>query len=289
MPSVSERLIDIGEAVFEMGATQSCHASDGEGPVRSVALTAFRIAATTVTNSRFAEFVHATGHRTTAERFGWSYMFSAGGATIDQPGSWWKPVDGACWRMPEGPGSTTFDRTDHPVVHVSWNDAVAYAIWAGVRLPSEAEWEYAARGGLQGHKYPWGNILEPGGVHVCNVFQGDFPHHDTAADGYAGTCPADAFSPNGFGLYNCVGNVWEWCGDWFSRDYHAKAVPASGAWINPRGPMMGEGRVLRGGSFLCHQSYCGRHSVTGRSASAPDMTTAHIGFRVACDPLGVAA
>lgn len=286
MPSSHEAMIYIDRTIFQMGAASGCHDSDGEGPVRDVELRGFGIAATTVSNARFADFVRATGYRTTAERLGWSYVFSAEGAAKDRPGSWWKPVDGAYWHSPEGPGSALTDRLDHPVVHVSWDDATAYAAWAGGRLPTEAEWECAARGGRRGTKYPWGNELEPGGVHACNVFQGEFPNHDTAADGYAGTCPVDAFAPNDLGLYNCVGNIWEWCADWFSRNYHVKDAPTQRHWQDPKGPPMGEGRVLRGGSFLCHQSYCGRHSVTGRSSSAPDMSTSHIGFRIACDPEG---
>lgn len=282
--STSEKeLVFLPGATFAMGSRQGFHACDGEGPIRSVRLSAYAISRTTVTNAQFSAFVLDTDCRTTAEREGWSYVFAPDGASAARPGSWWAPWEGASWRAPEGPGSGISERLSHPVVHVSWTDARAYCDWVGGRLPTEAEWEYAARGGLDGRKYPWGDELHPDGEHRCNVWKGEFPRHNAAEDGLPRTCPADAFAPNGFGLYNCVGNVWEWCADWFSRDFHAKAMPASGLWVDPEGPPVGEGRILRGGSYLCHQSYCGRHTVTGRSGSAPDMSTAHIGFRIAAD------
>ncbi|MFD4248019.1 formylglycine-generating enzyme family protein [Streptomyces sp. NPDC058525] len=171
--------------------------------------------------------------------------------------SWWRAVPGSSWRRPEGAGSSVTARQDHPVVHVSWNDAQAYCAWSGTRLPTEAEWEYAARGGLEQRRYPWGDDLTPGGRHMCNIWQGDFPTLNTADDGYEGTAPADSFHPNGFGLHNVVGNVWEWCADWF-------------------GP--GTSRVMRGGSYLCHDSYCNRYRVAARSSNTPDSSTGNIGF-----------
>src|SRR5215211_108833 len=247
----------------------------GEGAVREVVLEPFRIAAHAVRNEEFAAFVEATGHVTRAERHGDSFVF-AGLLPEDFPDTravaqapWWRQVEGACWRLPEGPGSSLAERMDHPVVHVSWTDARAYCKWAGLRLPTEAEWEYAARGGLEQKRFPWGDELEPGGEHRCNIWQGAFPSRNTLEDGYLGTAPVDAFPPNGFGLHNTSGNVWEWCADWFE--------PAS-ASLGP-----GRGKVIRGGSYLCHHSYCNRYRVAARSRSTPDSSTGHMGFRVAAD------
>jgi formylglycine-generating enzyme required for sulfatase activity len=255
--------------------------ADGEGPVREVRLRPFWIDAVAVTNARFASFVGATGHVTDAERYGWSFVF--GGLLPDDfPDTagvaqtpWWRQVFGASWRTPEGPQSDIASRMDHPVVHVSWNDAMAYCAWAGARLPTEAEWEYAARGGLESKRYPWGDELTPGGDHMCNIWQGAFPSHNTLDDGYLGTAPVDAFSANGFGLRNMAGNAWEWCGDWFHRSFHAGD--------NPTGPPAGEAKVIRGGSYLCHHSYCNRYRVAARSSNTPDSTTGHMGFRIARD------
>jgi formylglycine-generating enzyme required for sulfatase activity len=230
--------------------------------------------------------VKATRYKNEAEQFGWSFVFhlfltkrasrEATQAAAEVP--WWLPVTGATWRHPEGPGSDVKDRMDHPAVHVSWNDALNYAEWAGKRLPTEAEWEFAARGGLEQKRYAWGDELTPGGEHRCNIWQGDFPDRDTAEDGYSGTAPARSYAPNGYGLYNLSGNVWEWTSDWFSADYHV-----DGQRDNPQGPPEGASKVTRGGSYLCHDSYCNRYRVAARSSSTPDSSTGNLGFRCARD------
>jgi formylglycine-generating enzyme required for sulfatase activity len=260
--------------------------ADGEGPVRAVTLEPFLIDAACVTNEQFNAFVRATGHRTEAENFGWSFVFelfltARQLAVVTQrvAGSeWWCRVEGATWRHPEGEGSTIKRRWDHPVVHVSWNDARAYAAWAGKRLPTEAEWECAARGGLVQQRFPWGEELTPGGRHRCNIWQGVFPTQNTAEDGYVGTAPSRSFKPNGYGLYNVAGNVWEWCHDWFSPDFHVQ-----GPRVNPTGPPTGNRRVVRGGSYLCHHSYCNRYRVGARTANTPDSSTGNTGFRCVRD------
>lgn len=265
-------------------------ADDGEGPVREVALRPFRMAATAVTNREFAEFVDATGHETDAERFGWSFVFGANVAKPARadivPGSvpgapWWRAVRGAYWRAPGGLGSSVEELADHPVVHVSWNDASAYAAWTGTRLPTEAEWEYAARGGLEQAVYPWGNEREPDSEYRCNIWRGTFPTRNLASDGYRTTAPVTAFAPNGYGLYNTSGNVWEWCADWWSADWHVPARRATRR--DPSGPPRGEAKVLRGGSYLCHESYCTRYRVAARTCNSPDSSTGHTGFRCASD------
>ena len=260
------------------------YAEDGEGPRHEVTLDPFAIGRTCVTNAQFAAFAEATGYLTVAEHLGTSFVF-AGLLPEDAPATrgvaaapWWREVPGASWRQPEGEGSTIDRRMDHPAVHIAWHDAMAFGAWSGCRLPTEAEWEYAARGGLEGHTFPWGDELRPGGAHRMNVFQGTFPTHDTAEDGWAGTCPADAFPPNGYGLHEMTGNVWEWCADWFSRDAY-RASPTH----DPRGPDDGTRRVMRGGSYLCHASYCRRYRVDARSSNTPESTAGNIGFRVARD------
>jgi formylglycine-generating enzyme required for sulfatase activity len=256
--------------------------ADGEGPVRAVSLSPFSIDIYPVTNADFAIFATETGYRTECELFGWSFVFWAHlprrqfqelveDTVAAAP--WWCKVRGASWREPEGPGSHVHERPNHPVVHVSWNDAAAYAAWAGQSLPTEAQWEYAARGGLQQQLYPWGDELTPGGQHLCNIWQGEFPRVDTAEDGFAGTCPVDAFPPNNFGLYSMTGNVWEWCADWF----HTAFTPAFAN--DPTGPASGEAKVMKGGSFLCHASYCNRYRVAARTSNTADSATSNIGFR----------
>ena len=167
---------------------------------------------------------------------------------------------------------------DHPVVHVSWNDATAYCEWAGVRLPTEAEWEFAARGGLVRKRFAWGDELTPGGRHMCNIWQGKFPTENRALDGHEGAAPAVSYEPNGYGLYNVAGNVWEWCADWFSPTFHVE-----GPRQDPKGPPEGPARVTRGGSYLCHRSYCNRYRIAARSSNTPDSATGNTGFRLAAD------
>ncbi len=267
----------MGDA-FEEG-----YPADGELPRHIVTLSSFALDAAAVTNAAFATFVKATGYVTEAERYGSSMVFHLAyrgdgsdvkGAVAGTP--WWLDVAGACWRRPEGRDSDIGARQNHPVVHVSHHDASAYAAWAGKRLPTEAEWEYAARGGLEGARFAWGDELTPRGRWVCNIFQGDFPRTNTLEDGYLTTAPVKKFPPNGRGLYQVAGNVWEWCADWFDADYYARS-PES----DPTGPSSGQLRVMRGGSYLCHDSYCNRYRVAARSATPPSSSAANLGFRCA--------
>lgn len=267
----------IPAGVFRMGCDRDeGEPADGERPSRQVSLPAFRIDRCAVSNDAFAAFVQATGYISVAEEAGWSFVFAgllpadAGPTAAVADAPWWRQVHGACWHRPEGPGSSLDGRGRHPVVHVSWFDAQAYAQWAGKRLPTEAEWECAARGGLEGRRYAWGDELTPDGRHHCNIWQGCFPGLNTAEDGHVGTAPVDAFAPNGHGLYNVCGNVWEWCDSPFSTRLHA-----------PHGVAMQ--RVIRGGSYLCHDSYCNRYRVAARSGNDPLASTGHMGFRCAAD------
>ncbi|WP_206098530.1 formylglycine-generating enzyme family protein [Paenibacillus montanisoli] len=275
-------LIPAGE--FLMGTDDAeGFPQDGEGPIRSVKLDAFYISRYAVTNEQFQAFVEATGYVTEAEKFGWSYVFhllaseQAKQASAGSPQStpWWLAVKGAYWAQPEGPDSDIADRLDHPVVHVSWNDAAAYCDWKGGRLPTEAEWEYAARGGLVQKRYPWGDLLKPDAEHLCNIWQGKFPVKNNASDGYLGTAPVHAFKPNGYGLHNMSGNVWEWCSDWFTPHYH---MTTSG--VNPHYTKPAQARSMRGGSYLCHKSYCNRYRVAARNSNTPDSSTGNCGFRM---------
>lgn len=277
-------MIELPGGEFLMGTDYAeAFPLDGEGPVRAVTVNPFLIDRFPVTNDRFAEFFRATSYKTEAERFGWSFVFWShiSKARFSQlvedtvaATPWWCKVPGACWHSPEGPGSDTRKRGNHPAVHISWNDAEAFCRWSGNRLPTEAEWEFAARGGLVQKLYPWGDKLRPNGEHRCNIWQGTFPELDTADDGYAGTSPVDAFPPNGFGIYSITGNAWEWCHDWFDTEFHK-----TGPRVDPQGPPVGTSRVMKGGSFLCHKSYCNRYRVAARSSNTPDSSTSNLGFR----------
>lgn len=278
--------IDVPGGTFAMGDSfGEGYRGDGEEPVHEVTLDGFAFGVTAVTNAQFARFVAATGYRTAAEEFGSSAVFhlallsrarDVAGAV---PGTeWWLNVRGADWKHPGGRRSTWRDIPDHPVVHVSWFDAVAYCRWAGARLPTEAEWEFAARGGRVGQRFPWGDELEPDGQLRCNVWHGTFPTHNTMPDGYLTTAPVRSFPPNDFGIYETSGNVWEWCADWFDAGYYAVSPRR-----RPRGPRTGTTRVVRGGSYLCHRSYCHRYRVAARTSITPDSSSGNCGFRVAFD------
>jgi sulfatase modifying factor 1 len=283
-PSDATRpVVSLPAATFLMGTDYAKgFPEDGEGPVRPVSLSAFEVDTFPVTNADFANFVEQTGYRTEAEAFGWSFVFWSHilperfETVVEDTAAhmpWWCKVPGAFWKHPEGPGSNIDLRLNHPVVHISWNDAAAYAAWASKELPTEAQWEYAARGGLEQKLYPWGDDLMPDGKHRCNIWQGQFPVDDTAEDGFSGTCPVDAFPPNGHGLYSATGNVWEWCADWFHTAFSGSICK------DPRGPATGHAKVMKGGSFLCHASYCNRYRVAARTSNTPDSSASNIGFR----------
>lgn len=260
------RAVTVPAQTFLMGTDETIgFPEDHEGPQRPVAVDTFAIDPYAVCIGDFARFVAATGYVTDAERFGWSHVFAgllpeeisaASPRPVSAP--WWCAVTGAEWRHPEGPGSAVTFRTDHPVTHVSHRDAEAFARWAGARLPTEAEWECAARGGLVGARYPWGDEFDMDGVVRCNIFRGDFPTRPDVSEDWVGTMPVDSFAANDYGLYCVSGNVWEWCSD---------------HW---RG-----GRVIRGGSYLCHDSYCNRYRVAARTANESDASSGHCGFRLA--------
>ncbi len=265
----AKQMADIAGGPFWMGSDDDRYPADREGPPRQVHVEAFAISAHLVTNDDWAAFADATGHVTGAERQGWSFVFAGllpddfaeTSAVVGAP--WWRQVHGANWRRPLGPHSDLDGLGEHPVVHVDFFEACAYAEWAGARLPTEAEWEKAARGGLEQAVYPWGDELTPGGEHRCNIWQGDFPARNTGVDGWVGTSPVGFYAPNGLGLCDVAGNVWEWTADFFDDTRRA--------------------RSLRGGSYLCHESYCNRYRVAARSSNTPDTATGNIGFRIAAD------
>ncbi len=283
-----EGMVRLDGGEFLMGTESNAgFSADGEGPVRGVRIDPFYMDVHPVTNGRFGEFARESGYRTEAEKFGWSFVFHKQlprerySELVDDTVAgheWWCKVSGADWRHPEGPDSSVTGRTDYPVTHISWKDAVAFCGWAQKRLPTEAEWEYAARGGLEQRLYPWGDELTPNGRHLCNVWQGNFPEHDTAEDGYAGPCPVEAFPANGYGIFSVAGNVWEWCSDWWDPQYHVLATRK-----NPVGPPSGISKVIRGGSYLCHESYCNRYRVAARTSNTPDSATTNLGFRCVGD------
>jgi sulfatase modifying factor 1 len=272
-----EGMVKLDGGRFLMGTdNEDGFPADGEGPVRAVTLDPFYLDASPVTNQQFAEFIRKTGYKTESERFGWSFVFRKHIAPEDMNRliddtvrgvEWWCKVNGANWEHPEGPDSSIETRADYPTVHVSWNDALAYCEWAGKRLPTEAEWEY-----------PWGDELTPDGKHLCNIWQGEFPENDTAEDGYSAPAPVNAFPPNLYGLNTITGNAWEWCSDWFHPSYHVTAAKR-----NPIGPPRGTNKVMKGGSYLCHASYCNRYRVAARTSNTPDSATTNISFRCARD------
>jgi formylglycine-generating enzyme len=283
---VEQAVIPAG--VFAMGDSHGDgNRADGEDPVHPVQLDGFTIDTTPVTVADYRRFVADTGYLTDAERYSTSAVFhlavAADPTDIVSPAAlvpWWLAVTGANWRHPEGPLSTTDGREDHPVVHVSWHDAQAYCAWAGRRLPTEAEWEYAARGGLDRRRFPWGDdLLGADGSWPCNIWQGNFPTINTTADGWLTTAPVRSYRPNGYGLSQAVGNVWEWCADRFDANTYTRCA-VQGVVVNPFVQPEGtEPRVMRGGSFLCHDSYCNRYRNAARSSNTPDSSTANIGFR----------
>jgi formylglycine-generating enzyme len=280
--------VEIPAATFTMGSDR--HYPD-EAPARAVAVDRFRLARTQVTNAQFAAFADATGYATVAERPLDPAEFPGAPPENLQPGSmvfrrtagpvdlrhlsqWWAWTPGASWRHPDGPGSSTGGREDHPVVHVAHEDAVAYAAWAGGRLPTEAEWELAARGGLDGAAYVWGEEPEPAGARLANYWHGDFPWR--AEPGYGTTAPVGSFPPNGYGLFDMAGNVWEWTADWYGGSAQASLDPEQPQFAVPR-------RVVKGGSFLCADSYCLRYRPAARRPQMIDTGMSHIGFRCAAD------
>ncbi|MCO5063461.1 MAG: formylglycine-generating enzyme family protein [Rhizobiaceae bacterium] len=276
-----------------------------EAPVRKVGVAGFLMDACTVTNREFEQFVKETGYVTLAERPAnpadypgflpemlapASTLFRKPAAPVDMgnPYSWWDYVKGANWRHPQGPGSSIRRIPDHPVVHVAWEDAEAYAQWVGKSLPTEAEWEFAARGGLEGSDYVWGDELTPDGKHMANTWQGEFPYRNTVDDGYEFTSPVGAFPANGYGLYDMAGNVWQWTSDWYEE--RARAVspccsatnPRGGsreASVDPRDPSGVPRKVTKGGSHLCAPNYCRRYRPAARMSQPIDTSTSHLGFR----------
>lgn len=282
--SLTNEYIQLPGGVFTMGSDDvpAGVEQDGESPERQVGVTGFYMQKYEVSNAEFASFVSETGYVTEAENFGDSFVLEnllseevkieITQAVRDAP--WWLPVKGASWFQPEGVDSSIDSRDDHPVVHVSWNDAVEFCAWnGGGRLPTEAEWEYAARGGLDGRLFPWGNNPTPKGEYRMNIWQGRFPVENTLEDGFLATAPVNSYHPNKYGLFNMAGNVWEWVSDWWtirhSRDFAE----------NPQGPQSGKDKVKKGGSYMCHKDYCYRYRCSARSMNTPDSSASNLGFR----------
>jgi len=285
-------MVTIQGGEFMMGTDNPIIPTDLEGPARPVKVSTFMIDKFEVSNAHFKEFVDATGYVTESEKFGWSFVFDKALTQEQQDAiqvavagaEWWLPVEGADWRHPEGPWADVFadGRENHPVVQVSWNDADAYCKWRGARLPTEAEWEFAARGGSKKYErmYPWGEDLLWKDRHICNIWQGEFPHTNTEEDGYEFIAPVDAFGPqNDYHLHNMIGNVWEWVADWWSHSLHNPLE----LQVDPKGPAEGAEKLKKGGSFLCHESYCFRYRIAARTPSTPDSATYNNGFRCARD------
>lgn len=267
------------------GSTSPVIPNDGEGIIRKAKLRNFGIETCCVSVERFAAFVADTGYVTDAERLEWSFVFRGLLASPDKAdivgaydkAGWWWAISGANWRTPCGAEEPPAE-PNHPATQISWNDAAAFAAWAGGRLPTEIEWEHAARGGLDERRYPWGDE-EPDDERVlCNIWQGEFPDRNTCKDGYYGTAPVNAFAPNPVGLFNAAGNVWEWTAD----RYRVASLKSGAKLRNAQARAYGE-RVLKGGSFLCHASYCWRYRIAARSGRAPDTGASHTGFRLAFD------
>lgn len=302
----SDDMVWIAPGSFDMGSDEPMFV-DAQ-PVHQVQMHGFWIDCTEVTNAAFERFVDATGYVTVAERkpraedypgapaealVAGSVVFSppSGKVSLTDAYRWWRYLPGADWRHPEGPGSDIAGREQHPVVHVAYEDVLVYARWAGKRLPTEAEWEYAARGGLARQPFTWGAEMHPGGRTMANTFQGRFPGGNTGEDGYIATAPVTAFPPNGFGLYGVSGNVWEWTADWYRPDTYTTQLAAGATLRDPQGPSDSYDpdepgsakRVLKGGSFLCTDDYCGRYRPGGRSKGAVDTGSNHTGFRLVRD------
>ena len=302
---VSLGMVFVPGGTFSMGSDK--HYAE-EAPVHRVTVDAFRMDRTPMTNRQFNEFVEATGHITFAEippdpkdypgalphmLYAGSLVFSPPSRSVDLRdwSQWWSFLKGADWRHPYGPDSTIDGLDDHPVVHVAYQDAEAYAKWAGKDLPTEAEWEFAARGGLDGAEFAWGDELTPNGKHMANTWQGEFPRQNLCEDGFARTSPVGAYPPNGYGLFDMIGNVWEWTTDWYSLKHEADAPKACCIPKNPRGgpesasfdPRLPKikipRKVLKGGSHLCAPNYCRRYRPAARHAEAVDTSTSHVGFR----------
>lgn len=294
---LADEMIWIPSGTFWMGSDE--RGMPDTKPWHQVTVDGFWMDRAPITNIEFSEFVKETGYVTTAEKrldpkqypgarlqdlepAGIVFVQTEGPVDLTKPLNWWKLIRGASWEHPEGPHTNIENLSDHPVVHVSYEDAQAYAKWKGKRLPTEAEWEYAARGGLEKKKYVWGDEKLPEGKWMANIWQGKFPYDNSAEDGFMGTSPVKHYPPNGYGLYDMSGNVWEWCSDWYDAKYYSVS-PSK----NPQGPEKSYDpnepriakRVLRGGSFLCCDQYCRRYVPGGRGKNSPDSGTSNIGFR----------